>query len=189
MIEQKNLFNSLITGDSKGILEIYELVYPSVRKYIRNNSGNQEDAEDVFQRALLHITTKAKVKNYQPVANFEWYLYGICKNLWLKELNFRKKWATKAEVKEVTDESNAKLMALEILEHDRREVYLRNFNLLSDNCKKVLSLFLKKRKQKEIAEELGYSSETVVRQRVFKCKNKLTKLIQKDASYHKLKNL
>jgi len=189
MIEQKNLFNSLITGDSKGILEIYELVYPSVRKYIRNNSGNQEDAEDIFQKALLHVTTKAKVKNYQPVANFEWYLYGICKNLWLKELNFRKKWATKAEVREITDESNAKLMALEILEHDRREVYLRNFNLLSDNCKKVLSLFLKKRKQKEIAEELGYNSETVVRQRVFKCKSKLTKLIQKDPSYKKLKNL
>jgi len=189
MTEQKNLFNSLVTGNSKGILEIYELVYPSVRKYIRNNSGNQEDAEDIFQRALLHVTTKSKVKNYQPVANFEWYLYGICKNLWLKELNFRKKWATKAEVKEVSDESNAKIMALEILENDRREVYLRNFNLLSDNCKKVLSLYLKKRKHKEIAEDLGYNSETVVRQRIFKCKAKLTKLIQKDALYKKLKNL
>jgi len=189
MAEHKNLFNSLITGDSKGILEIYELVYPSVLKYIRNNSGNQEDAEDIFQKALLHVTTKAKVKNYEPVDNFEWYLYGICKNLWLKELSFRKKWATKAEVKEITDESNAKLMALQILENDRREVYLRNFNLLSDNCKKVMSLFLKKRKQKEIAEELGYSSETVVRQRVFKCKSKLIKLIKKDVSYEKLKNL
>jgi len=189
MSEQKNLFNALITGDSKGISEIYELVYPSVRKYIRNNSGNQEDAEDIFQRSLLNITTKAKVKNYEPVVNFEWYLYGICKNLWLKELNFRKKWSAKAEVKEITDESNAKLIALEILENDRREVYLRNFELLSDNCKKVLSLFLKKRKQKEIAEELGYNSETVVRQRVFKCKSKLTKLIQKDPSYKKLKTL
>jgi len=189
MTEQKNLFNSLLTGDSKGVLEIYELVYPSVRKYILNNSGRQEDAEDIFQKALLHITTKAKVKNYEPVANFEWYLYGICKNLWLKELSFRKKWSIRAEVKEINDESNAKLMALEILENDRWEVYLRNFNLLSDNCKKVLSLFLKKRKQKEIAEELGYSSDTVVRQRVFKCKSKLIKLIQKDSSYKKLKSL
>ncbi len=189
MTKQKNLFNALITGDSKGILEIYELVFPSIRKHIRNNSGNQEDAEDIFQRALLHVTTKAKVKNYEPVENFEWYLYGICKNLWLKELSFRKKWSTTAEIKEFTDESYAKLMALEILENDRKEVYLRNFNLLSDNCKKVLSLFLKKRKQKEIAEELGYSSETVVRQRVFKCKSKLTKIIQKDASYKRLKSL
>lgn len=189
MTQQKNLFDSLITGDSKGILEIYQLVYPSIMKYIRNNSGNQEDAEDIFQRALLHVTTKSKVKNYQPMENFEWYLYGICKNLWLKELNYRKKWTSKVEIQEVTDESSTKLMALEILEHDRREVYLRNFNLLSDNCKKVLSLFLKKRKQKEIAEELGYNSEAVVRQRVFKCKSKLTKFIQKDASYTKLKNL
>ena len=80
-------------------------------------------------------------------------------------------------------------MALEILENDRWEVYHRNFNLLSDNCKIVLSLFLKKKKQKDIAKELGYNSESVVRQRVFKCKSKLIKLIQKDTAYKKLKNL
>ena len=189
MTQQKNLFNLLIKGDSNGILEIYALVFPSVIKYIRNNSGNKQDAEDVFQKALIIVTTKAKVKNYKPVENFEWYLYGICRNLWLKELRSRKKRGFKTEITEITDENNAKVIALEILENDRREVYLRNFNLLSDNCKKVLSLFLKKRKHKEIAEELNYSSETVVRQRVFKCKNKLTKLIQKDSSFKKLKNL
>ena len=51
------------------------------------------------------------------------------------------------------------------------------------------TLFLKKRSHKEIAEELGYNSETVVRQRVFKCKSKLVKVIKKDSSYKKLKNL
>lgn len=189
MNEQQNLFNSLITGESKGILEIYKLIYPSVQKYIRSNSGNDEDAEDIFQRALLHITTKYKVSNVEPLSNFEWYLYGICKKMWLKELSYRKKRGSKIEVKEFSNESWAKSMALEILENDRWEVYHRNFNLLSDNCKIVLSLFLKKKKQKDIAKELGYNSESVVRQRVFKCKSKLIKLIQKDTAYKKLKNL
>jgi RNA polymerase sigma factor (sigma-70 family) len=189
MTQQKDLFNLLLKGDSNGILEIYDLVFPSVIKYISNNSGNKQDAEDVFQKALIIVTTKAKVKNYQPFENFEWYLYGISRNLWLKELKLRKKRGQKTEVKEISDENTAKSIALQILENDRREVYLRNFNLLSDNCKKVLSLFLKKRKHKEIAEELGYNSESVVRQRVFKCKNKITKLIQKDPSFNKLKNL
>jgi RNA polymerase sigma factor (sigma-70 family) len=189
MKEQENLFNSLITGNSKGILEIYKLIYPSVQKYIRSNSGNNEDAEDIFQRALLHITTKYKVSNIEPLNNFEWYLYGICKNMWLKELSYRKKRGSKVEVREFSDEPMAKTIALEILENDRWEVYHRNFNLLSDNCKKVMSLYLKKYKQKDIAKELGYNSETVVRQRVFKCKSKLIKLIHKDSVYKKLKNL
>ncbi|MGB1269595.1 MAG: RNA polymerase sigma factor [Flavobacteriaceae bacterium] len=189
MNEQQNLFNSLISGDSKGILEIYELIYPLVRKYIKNNSGSEEDAEDIFQKALMHITTKFKVSNSAPTSNFEWYLYGICKNMWLKELSHRKKRRNNTILKEVSDEKWAKSMAIALLENDRWELYQRNFNLLSDNCKKVLSLFLKKHKQKEIAEELGYNSETVVRQRVFKCKSKLIKLIQKDSSFKNLKDL
>ena len=146
-------------------------------------------AEDLFQRALIIITTKAKVKDIQPIENFEWYLYGVTRNLWLKELSLRKKRGHKTEIKEISDENSSKLIALQILENDRREVYLRNFNLLSDNCKKILTLFLKKRKHKEIAKEMGYNSEVVVRQRVFKCKNKITKLIQKDPSFKNLKNL
>lgn len=189
MSSKPDLLNSLLNGDSKGILEIYNLVFPSVLKYIVTNSGNQEDAEDIFQKSLMQITAKVKVKNYQPIKNFEWYLFGICKNLWLKELNSRKKWVTKPINEELYSESSTKMNALTILENDRWELYSRNFNLLSDNCKKVLSLFLMKKSHAEIAETLGYNSESVVRQRVFKCKSKLTKLIQMDPSYKKLKNL
>jgi len=189
MSNKYSLFNALINGDSKGILEIYETVFPIALKHISRNSGNKEDAEDIFQKALIMITTKFKVKDYEPVENFESYLLGVCKNLWLKELNFRKKWVTKTQNSELNNEGSAKMLALAILENDRWEAYLRNFNLLSDNCKKVLSLFLKKKSYAEITKTLEYNSETVTRQRVFKCKTKLTKLIQADPNYKKLKKL
>ncbi len=189
MSEQKNLFNALLNGDSKGILKIYKLIFPSVRKYISTNSGSLEDAEDIFQKALIQITTKHKVKKLEPITNFTPYLYGVCKNLWLKELRKRKKHNVSSNVFEVSDEVNTKQLAIEILENDRWELYLKNFNLLSDNCKKVLALFFKKTKQKEIAHKFGYASETVVRQRIFKCKSKLIKLIKEDDEYQKLKNL
>lgn len=189
MSNKNDLLNSLLSGDSKGILEIYNSVFPSVSKYISINNGTQEDAEDIFQKSLLLISAKVKVKNYQPIKNFEWYLFGICKNLWLKELKFRKKWVTKPINEELYSESSSKLSALTILDNDRWELYMRNFDFLSDNCKKVLSLFLMKKPYSEIAKTLGYNSESVVRQRVFKCKSKLTKTIQKDPSYKKLKNL
>ena len=189
MSDKKNLFDALLNSDSKGIIEIYDLVFPSVLKYVIKNNGRTEDAEDVFQRALIHITTKIKVKNYQPIENFEWYLFGICKNLWLKDLNSQKKWVTKSNSEELYNEGIAKMTALEILENDRWEVYLRHFNMMSDNCKKILSAFLKKKPYAEITKELGYTSESVVRQRVFKCKSKLTKLIKTDPSYKKLKHL
>lgn len=189
MSDKYSLFNALIKGESKGILEIYETVFPIALKHISRNKGNKDDAEDIFQKALIMIITKFKVKNYEPIENFESYLLGICKNLWLKELSFRKKWVTKTQNSELNNEGNAKMLALAILENDRWEAYKRNFNLLSDNCKKVLSLYFKKKSYAEITAALQYNSETVTRQRVFKCKTKLTQLIQVDPNYKKLKKL
>ena len=42
---------------------------------------------------------------------------------------------------------------------------------------------------KIIADELEYANENVVRQRVFKCKNKLIELIKKDARFKELKEI
>lgn len=187
MSKHKNLFIALLNGDSKGILKIYELVFPLVRNYIVSNNGNLEDAEDIFQKALLFITTKHKTNNLKKPQNIEPYLYVICKNLWLKELRERKKHQANTNVYEVSDENNAKQLAIEILENDRWELYSRSFNLLSENCKKILTLFLKKISRKDIATKLGYSNETVVRQRIFKCKSTLIKFIKKDPDYAKLK--
>jgi hypothetical protein len=50
-------------------------------------------------------------------------------------------------------------------------------------------LFFAKIPYSHIAKEHGYSSETVVRQRVFKCKNKLIELIKKDPRYKSLKDV
>ena len=84
----------------------------------------------------------------------------------------------------ITEESK---MSYFILEQRRLDFYQEKFQLLSDNCKEILSSYFNGVGYEEILEELKYGSVNTVRQRVFKCKARIIKLIKNDPRFHKLK--
>lgn len=187
MIKNVQYLTSLLENDSKGILDIYTIVFPRVRKFILQNKGNQQDAEDIFQKALIQITVRYRKEKFEIKTSFEAYLFTSCKNLWRKELNISKNRVTNSEIVELVPEERD--MALTILEQKRRELFTEKLNELSENCKKVLTLFFNNISYDQIVKKMGYSSETVARQRVFKCKTKLSKQIKDDQRYNPLKTL
>ena len=79
--------------------------------------------------------------------------------------------------------------AVAFLEQERWELYKSCFEKLSENCRKILDFFFKKKTYAEFYKAFGYKSESVVRQRVFKCKNKLSDIIKSHTDFNRLKNL
>ncbi|WP_109853020.1 RNA polymerase sigma factor [Aquimarina sp. AU58] len=187
MTEKTQHLTSLLNNDSKGIMNIYNLVFPRVRKFILQNKGQQQDAEDIFQKALLQITVRYRKERFEIKSSFEAYLFTSCKNLWRRELKISKNRVTNSEIIElVPAERN---LALSILEQKRWELFTEKLNLISDNCKKILTLFFNNTSYEDIVKTMGYNSETVARQRVFKCKAKLSEVIKNDDRYNSLKKL
>ena len=184
MSKPTHFLNALIQGDSKSIRIIYDSCFPHVRKFVLQNSGKIEDAEDIFQKALLQITVRYQKEKFEIKTTFEAYLYTVCKNLWRRELNKSKNRVTNDGVVELVTEEKDQAMA--IVEQKRQELFTEKLQEISENCKKILTLFFAKIPYSEIAEQNGYSSETVVRQRVFKCKKQLIDLIKKDHRYQSL---
>lgn len=177
--------NALMDGNSEGINAIYSNVFPKVKKFIYQNNGHLTDAEDIFQKALLQIAVRYKKEPFIIKSSFEAYLFTACKNLWRRELNKSKLKVTTDQIPE--PKSDAIDHALSVLEQQRWELFTEGLERISENCKKVLTLYFEKVSYKEIMTRLNYNSETVVRQRVFKCKAKLTEIIKKDNRYNSLK--
>ncbi len=186
-MDNNHFLNALVQGDSKVILKIYEECFPYVRKFVLQNSGKQEDAEDVFQKALMQISVRYRRDKFQIKTSFKAYLFVVCKNLWRRELNKSKNRVTTDRIVELVDDDKDQAMAL--LEQKRQELFLEKLQEISENCKKILTLFFAKIPYLTIAKENGYSSETVVRQRVFKCKKQLISLIKKDKRFKSLEEL
>ncbi len=187
MIEQIHFLTCLVNNDSKGIMEIYTLIFPKVRKFILQNKGQQQDAEDIFQKALIQITVRYKREKFKINSSFEAYLFTTCKNLWRKELKRAKNRVTNSDIIELV--ATERDMALNIMEQKRWELFTEKLDSISENCKKALTLFFNKTPYKDIVKKMGYNSETAARQRIFKCKAKLSDQIKEDQRYNSLKTL
>ncbi|WP_438710485.1 RNA polymerase sigma factor [Aquimarina muelleri] len=186
-MQKSNYFiKGILESDEKVVTEIYNLFFHKVLSFVYKNNGQREDAEDIFQKALLQISARIKLRKLEVINNsFEAYLFTACKNLWRRELNKKQKRVTNHDVKELVNEELD--MTYVLLEQERWELFRDKLEQLSGNCKHVLNLFLKKTSYDQIVKQLGYASETVARQRVFKCKAKLIEMIKADKRFRNLK--
>ncbi len=187
MTDNSFFLEALINNDSKVISGIYKANRFKVRAFIIKNKGQQQDAEDVFQKALLQLAVRYKKEKFVINTSFEAYLFTVCKNLWRRELNKSKVKVTNNEFVEPKDDNED--IALAILEQKRWELFTETLELISDNCKQILKLYFAKTSYAVMMVKFKYNSETVVRQRVFKCKNKLKELVKKDKRFNSLIDL
>ncbi len=178
--------NSLIKGirnqDQFILQKIYSDYFPTIRRYIIENNGSEQDAKDVFQDAIIIIYRKIKEGTFELTSSFKSYIYSVCRFLWLKELSKNKERIEKTnsyleyeEVPEISED--------EFVKNEQYKLYQHHFKRLSKDCQKVLQLFLNKVALKDIAEELGIDSMQYIKRKKFKCKEQLVKYIKSDPKF------
>ncbi len=165
---------------------IYQELFPTIKYLVIKNSGNEEDAEDIFQDGLIVIFKKIKENQLELTSSFRTYLYSVCRNLWLQKLSRRKQFSREFSDIETFVELPDKVME-EIYddEVEKYRLYQQHFLTLNDDCQKVLLLFMKKLSLKEIAVEMGYKTEKYAKTRKYLCKEELKKRIINDPKCHK----
>ena len=141
-------------------------------KMVLKNNGTVEEANDVYQDALIVFWQKAISGNLKITAKISTYLYSICKNCWLKELN-RKKRLSYTEHEVSIAEPNHEDMMSKVVQ-DAMEV-------LGDPCKSVLIYYyFNQMSMSEIADRMNYSNANTVKAKKYKCKKRLDVLIKKN---------
>lgn len=185
---EESLLEGIRLHDSDTLEYIYKKFYPAVRAFINNNSGNDDDARDVFQEAIVVLYRKVNDESFVLTSSFKTYVYAIVKHLWLKELESRKTSGVKLQVEgefEVANETIERSMFDP--KSVRFRLYQRHFLTLSEDCQKVLKLFFAKQSYKEISQIMGFGSEKYAKKRKFQCKEILIKKIKNDPEFNNIK--
>ncbi|MFZ1664883.1 MAG: sigma factor [Flavobacteriales bacterium] len=77
--------------DSKAVEAVYRLCRAGVFSYVKQNSGNQDDAKDVLQDAIMATYLKVTQDGFELTSALNTFIQGIARNLWLKHLDRYKK--------------------------------------------------------------------------------------------------
>lgn len=189
MIDYSNLdiLNGIRRNDTIVLQYIYKNFYSKINFFIKKNSGDDDDANDIFQEAIIIIFRKLKANELVLDCTFETYLYSVCRFLWLKQLEKRK--IEKEKIKDnhdyhedIYDDGLEKVADL----NERYRLYQKHFVNLGKDCQKILQLYFDKVPLKNIAQIMGFKSEKYAKKRKFKCKEYLIKSIKQDLEYNKI---
>jgi len=181
------LLNGLLEGRDEIILELYRGCFGTVRHYVLSNHGSEEDVKDIFQDALMVIFQKARRNELQLSCSLNTYIYSVCRNLWLKQISMRKKMVLQPENdEEITDPDSD----IESWHHYNERVifYRKTFEELSEDCKRILKLFMSGESISNITRIMGYSSEQHTKNRRYRCKLSLIQRIRSNSIYNELKD-
>lgn len=174
----------IMERESKVFVFLYDEYFDMIRSYIRNHSGTETEAEDIFQDTIIIIFEKINSGQLKLTSSFKTYFFAICKNLWKQRLHFIQRMNTE----ELTEETwNALLGEEEFHEFEEEKLFLYHFNRLDEDCKQVLLSFFDKTPYRKIASDLNFTT-SYIKKLKFKCKDKLYRSIIKDPIYHELRD-
>lgn len=182
--EEHKIIEGIIAGDESILKTFYKKNYAYIRGYVLQNSGNDADAEDIFQDALVLIYQRLSAGNLEFNSSLRTYFYGVCKNMWRNRLRKKKKLVVDDIIIQDSDEVDVSTLK-EIEDKEKERLYRKYFFKLSDTCKEVLELIFAGRKMKEVANITGYS-EGYARKKKFDCKRVLIEMIENDPMYKEL---
>lgn len=169
------LLEKIVNEEDDAFVYLYKEVFPSVRWLIIRNGGSEDDARDLFQESVIILHGKLKEEGLILKCSVKTYLYSVCRHLWLKELTRKKKLS----FTEIGDEQYIILEENDCsdLEKELMEFYLKQFNQLSKECKKILNLHFRNVSIAEITKKLGYPSDSYTMNRKYRCKQRLLQKI------------
>ncbi len=163
------------------IKHVYKEFFPTIKFLIKKNTGNEEDAEDIFQESLLVILKNVQKDEFFLSCSFLTYLYSISRNLWMQKLKSKRKSGDNLELlekfMEIPETSGIEMAEMEQM---RYKIYREHFHSMDKDCQRILLLSLQKYSSKEIADTMGYGSENYAKTKKYNCKERLKKSIMED---------
>ena len=154
-------------------VKLFKLLYKfakPLKKWVKNNSGTDADAEDVLQDAMIVFYQLINKPNFTLSSKPETLLFSIGKKIWYNQLRKNKQIPLDSLNEEwlFAEEDNT--------EYDREHQFVqmeKSLVLLGKKCADLLEFFyFKKMSMLEIASALDFRNEKVAKAMKYKCLEK-----------------
>lgn len=173
-MEDKDIISYIKAGDKRiAIKGLYKLYADKVQNYIVSKGASKDDAEDLFQEALLIFYKKAIEEPLDKSFNVGGFLMSIAQNKWFSQLR-RKEMMSRHHDEIIHHEKERHSQYMFDYTEERDKLITTILTSVGKNCYELLKLVIYENMSlKEVAKEMGYSTEAVAKSTHYRCKQKL----------------
>lgn len=184
LLTDAQLLKGIASGERRATTQVYQQHYPTVMHWLQSSGGDEADAADIFQEAMVVLFEKAGNEDFRLSCRIGTYLFAICKHLWYKKLEQRNRTPVTFP-EELSEERATDATYLDDLKrHEEREVHFDQLDAamaaLGEPCSSLLNAFYHQNKSmQEIAALFGYTNPDNAKTQKYKCLNRLKKIFFK----------
>jgi len=166
-----------ILNNSDSVLKrLYLAYFPMILQLVINNNGNEDDAKDIYQEAIIVLYNKVKRGDFELSSKLKTYIYSICRRLWLKRLKQMNRYG--GDIKDFEDYLPVED---EVEKHQDRDMQLNKMadalKLLGEPCKTIMEdFYMHSKSMQDICERFGYTNADNAKTQKYKCLQRLKKL-------------
>lgn len=152
---EEDLINEIIRGNKKAFKSFFYSYYPSLCLFAQRFIPSPELVEDIVQESFIEYWKNKE--GFQSIDKAKGYLYTVVRN---KCLNHIKHQLVTEKFRKINIDSNEFLMN-NMIEEETYRIIHQAINGLAPQSKKIILLSLEGMTNKEIAETLKISINTV----------------------------
>ena len=147
-----------------------------VLQFILNNNGDEDDAKDVYQEAIIVLYNKIKTGDFELSSKLKTYLYSVSRRIWLKKLTQQSK-----KTSNIADFEDVLVVEDDLEQHELKDlqfVQMKNaLDSLGEPCKTIIQdFYMQGLSMHEICEKFGYTNTDNAKTQKYKCLQRLKKL-------------
>lgn len=165
----------ILNNSEDTLNKLYKAYYTMVLQFILNNNGDEDDAKDVYQEAIIILYNKIKEGNFELSSKLKTYIYSVCRRIWLKKLSLNSKKAGN-----ITDYEDV-LTVEEDVEHEEKDLQFVKMQSALDHlgepCKTIIQdFYIHNLSMQDICEKFGYTNTDNAKTQKYKCLQRLKKI-------------
>ncbi|TAF80077.1 MAG: sigma-70 family RNA polymerase sigma factor [Sphingobacteriales bacterium] len=166
----------ILNNSSSTLNYLYQLHFPMVLQLIINNSGNDDDAKDIYQETIIVLHDKIKRGDFELNSKLKTFIYSVSRRLWLKKLSQKSRF-----LGDINDYEDFVAVETDVELHEEKD---KQFNLmnaslsgLGEPCKTIIEdFYIKGLSMLDISEKFGYTNADNAKTQKYKCLQRLKKI-------------
>ncbi len=169
----------ILNNSEIALKRLYVAYFPMVLQLIINNNGNEDDAKDIYQEAIIVLYNKVKAGDFELSSKLKTYIYSICRRLWLKRLTQINRYG--GDIRDFEDFLPGGDVDDTDEQHNDKDIQFSKMESallqLGEPCKTIMEdFYIKNRSMQDICEKFGYTNADNAKTQKYKCLQRLKKL-------------